>query len=258
MKILQYNILDGCKNEKRYKNLSNWIKKRDLDVLALNELNGWNLREFQREMDRIGFANSYMFEMESSPYYVGVASKEPIKVINQLEDCPVYHGLLHVKISGINFIIVHLTPFESKKREVEVKNIIEYTEDIKEPVILIGDFNSLASSDKNYYQANDAYNKILRSDILTNQHILNNKINYGPMDLLLKNNFVDTYNKKFKHTIPTKINSDSPNRNLLRIDYILCNNYTSNVYNYDCDIIHSKKTDKLSDHYPVYCELRKK
>lgn len=28
LRILQYNILDGCNDEKRYKNLSKWIKKK--------------------------------------------------------------------------------------------------------------------------------------------------------------------------------------------------------------------------------------
>lgn len=212
-------------------------------------------------MYKIGFMHSYLFEMDSSPYYIGVASKKPIKVINELEDYPVYHGLLHVKINNINFLIVHLTPFESRKRELEVKNIVEYTESIKEPIILIGDFNSLISSDKKNYQANNAYSKMSRSSILTTQHIANNKINYNPMDLLLKNGFTDLYNKNFKHTIPTKLNNtsdDLSNKNLLRIDYILGNDCILNMYNYDCDIIHSEETNKLSDHYPVYCELREK
>ena len=141
MKILQYNILDGCRSETRYEELANWLKMQDCDVIGYNELNEWKKEEFQEEMKKIGFPYSFLFEATSSPYYVGIASKFPVEIIKCVEEDPIYHGLIHAKINGIHYFVVHLTPFASIDREREMTQIAAYVSMIKEPVIDMGDFN---------------------------------------------------------------------------------------------------------------------
>lgn len=253
--ILQYNILDGCREKEKYDKLSSWIKEKNLDIITFNELNGWSKSEFQNEMLKIGFQYTHLFEMESSPYYVGVASKSPIKLIKELEEKPFYHGFLHVKINNINFFVVHLTPFESKNRELETKEIINLSKEIEEAIIIIGDLNTLSPLDKKQYEKMNTFNELRKDEVLARQHTLDHGINYKPMKMLLESGFHDfCYSKDFLHSMPSKIGQHADKNVYLRIDYILGNDQALE-YLIEGRVVQELALDKLSDHYPVMCKL---
>lgn len=255
MDILQYNILDGCREKDRYAKLCKWVKHQNVDIITFNELNNWDSNEFYSEMVKLGFSHTHLFEMKSSPYYLGIASKFPIELIKEMERQPFYHGLLHVKVKKINFLLVHLTPFESKNRENETREIVEYTKEIEEPIIIIGDLNTLSSLDKVHYKKVNTYDNLVQDEILARQHLVNNKINFTPMDILLEAGFKDLgYSEEFHHSMPSQIDK---NKDIyLRIDYVLGNKYVLK-YLPECTVMRDKELDKISDHYPVICNFKK-
>lgn len=254
MKILQYNILDGCREEERYQRLSRWLKNGNYDVVGFNELNGWTQTEFAEKMKDTGFSHSCLFEMETSPYQVGIAAKWPIEVVEMIEEEPIYHGLLHVKINHVHFIIVHLTPFESEHREKETGQIAESINRIQEPLVLMGDFNTLSPLDETYYKSRHTYEKLLTKESPTRQHIKDNAINYRPMELLLESGLHDVCadSGTFQYSMPTHIKGELMDPIYLRLDYILVNHYLLE-YSPSGEVVRGPDTDTLSDHYPVQC-----
>lgn len=257
MKIIQYNILDGCKEEKQYLQLKNWVNKQNADIISFNELNQWDSLEFHEEMNQLGFKSTHLLKMESSPYYMGIASRLPMNVIREMESDPIYHGLLHVQIKDVHFLIVHLTPFESTSREAETKNIVEYVKNIQEPIVVMGDFNTLSPLDSEHYREQSTYDRLVQSEILTRQHTLQGEINYRPMQILLESGFTDICcSDKFKHTFPSQINNPDKNTAHLRIDYALVNHVLTSKYVTECRISHDSELELISDHYPIIFNLK--
>ncbi|WP_164667737.1 endonuclease/exonuclease/phosphatase family protein [Virgibacillus doumboii] len=255
MKIMQYNILDGCRDQERYGRLSNWLKMQDCDVVGFNELNDWTSGEFDEEMKKIGFSYSYLFEAELSPYYVGIAAKDPIEVIGCVEDEPIYHGLLQVRIKGIHFLISHLTPFESKSREKETEYIADCVRSITEPVVVMGDFNTLSPHDAAFYKEMNTVEKIKRNSTQKRTHLVSGHINYKPMENLLDTGLYDVSDlDAFSYSFPTKIKGELTEPSYLRIDYILVNEKLL-TYRPKVSIINDSDVEMLSDHYPVCCIL---
>ena len=83
MRILQYNILNGCQDDPdRLKRLGAWLKQQAYDVVGLNELNGWNqLPSMHQLAQDWGYSHAEIFVTERSPRFVGVLSKHPIELV---------------------------------------------------------------------------------------------------------------------------------------------------------------------------------
>ncbi|MTW84363.1 hypothetical protein F3157_01605 [Virgibacillus dakarensis] len=251
MNILQYNVLDGCRTGDRYRQLSSFLTGQDYDVVGFNELNDWTATEFKEEMNKLGYLHTCLFEMESSPFNLGIIAKFPITKINAIEKSPFHHGMLHVKISTINFIVTHLTPFESEHREREAEQIAEYIQTIKEPLVVMGDFNTLSPIDQDSYDAE----KLSSSKFHRRQHIVDESINYRPMQILLEAGLHDVnVSKLLDYSMPTRIRGDLINPVYVRIDYVLVNSFLLDN-NPIVSILRNSNVSKISDHYPVQCRL---
>jgi exonuclease III len=251
MKILQYNILDGCKTLNRYQPFLYWLGNQNYDVVGFNELNDWTESEFQREMGKCGYPYCCLFEMESSPYFIGIASKFPIMKINRMEESPFHHGMLHVKINSINFIVTHLCPFESERRVKEAEAIVKYILPIQEPVVVMGDLNTFSPLDQDYYK----FDQIIEKERRSMQHIRNGEIDYQPMKILLDAGLHDVNSsEKFDYSMPTEIHQQE-NPFYVRIDYILVNELLV-AKKPSARMIRSSEVAKLSDHYPIECEWK--
>lgn len=250
MKLLQFNILDGCPDEERFAKFDQWMQKQSYDVVGFNELNGWDTKKFQQMSKKWGYAYSFIFEMETSPYFVGIMSKSAIDVINCDEEY-FYHGLLHAKTKGTHFLIAHLTPFESTKREKETEKIAEYVKDINEPVVVMGDMNTLSPLDRAYYDEQKIAHYLAKGKILSNQHLINNEINYNPMNTLLEAGLYDIgFTGSYTYTFPTPLKHDLEKSRQLRIDYILVNDIFMKTHPIASTII-GEEVEELSDHYPI-------
>lgn len=251
MKIVQYNILDGCRTEERYAMPFDWLKQQDYDIAGFNEMNDWTEAEFQREMEKLGMSYTFLYQMKTSPYFIGIASKFPIEKIHKTDEAPFHHGLLHVKIQQIHFLVTHLSPFESTVREKETAEIADYIQAIHEPLMLMGDLNTLSPLDQDYYVNNRSKEKMIQRKFSNRQHILNGEINYQPMQTLLDAGLHDIgVGESLDYSLPTKIKGELNDPVYVRIDYMLVNQAMLQL-NPKSTIIHGEKVDVISDHYPV-------
>lgn len=255
MKILQYNILDGCRNKERYGELTTWMKKKDYDVAGFNEMNDWTDAEFQEEMEKLGLLHTSLFVMESSRFHIGIASKFPIEKFAAFEEQPFHHGLLHVKINGIHFLITHFSPFESEYREREAEEVAEYIRKIGEPALLMGDLNTLSPLDASHYQKINELDRIMAAPFLVRQHLKGGEINYRPMQTLLDAGLHDILVRPFSYSMPTKIHANHKDRAHVRIDYMLANKALLE-YVPEAHIIHDEDISATSDHYPIECHIK--
>lgn len=234
MKILQYNVLNGCAQQERFNKFNDWIKKQTYDVIGFNELNGWTNEKLKEYAIKWGYQYSYLFEMNSSPYRIGVIAKTSIQLIEATESL-FHHGLLHVKISGNHFLLSHFSPHSNAHREKEASEIVKRIEKLHhEPVIVMGDLNTLSPLDNSYYNKE-------------------NQKDYQPIKMLLDCGLEDTTTSaSFNYTFPTSLLHETKLEEKVRIDYILVNAKLKK-FNPTSSVIYDDEVEKLSDHYPVSC-----
>src|SRR5690606_29842690 len=101
------------------------------------------------------------------------------------------------------------SPFSHKKRQQEVANILAQTREIpeNEPILIMGDFNSLSPQDEEHYD--DKVLEPMRRSEQKNDHIRNlnnNNIDYTVIGALLDAGFKDSFylkNENFEGTVPS-------------------------------------------------------
>ncbi|KRG13825.1 hypothetical protein ACA30_14060 [Virgibacillus soli] len=258
MKIVQYNILDGCRTKERYAMLFEWLEQQEFDIAGFNEVNDWTEEEFQREMEKLGMPHTYLYLMKSSPYSIGIASKFPVKKVYATEAPPFHHGLLHVKIQQIHFLVTHLSPFESTIREKETAELARYIQSIQEPLILMGDLNTLSPLDQEYYRKNHTKDRMIQRSFSKRQHIVDGEINFLPMQTLLDAGLHDIgIGESLDYSLPTKIKGELQEPIYVRIDYMLVNQAMLQLTPQSM-IIRDESVNTISDHYPVLGHLQEK
>lgn len=251
MKVLQYNIWDGCHDEDRYAELQNLIVKGAYDAIGFNELTGWTTDMFTRKMTDIGYDYSHFFAMQTSNYPVGIASKQPIKLIFENEDDPFHHGMLHVETGGIQFLITHFSPFLSEHKEREATYIANYIKDIEEPLMVMGDLNTLSPLDQAHYDEDNMLEQLRGTKHAWNCQTKDGMINYEPMNILLKTGLMDTtHTEMLNYSMPTKVHDNYKKRRFVRLDYMLANEALL-PYKPVSYVIQNSATDYISDHYPI-------
>jgi endonuclease/exonuclease/phosphatase family metal-dependent hydrolase len=255
MKVLQYNVLDGCQGEReRFNKLSRWIGQCDYDVIGFNELNGWNKPPTLADNAKVwDYSYSELFHLKNSKHFIGAVSKYPIEIIDK-QNSPFHHGLLHAVINGIHFFITHLTPFSAKSREAETEAIIEKTKEFMDkPIVIMGDLNTLSPLDESTYAKEKTVNILRSNESLKKKFLSDEFINYQPMQILLDGGFIDIgATNGFQYSVPTAINRDKMHAAHLRLDYILANeHFLKNKPK--VRTLHEEDVDYLSDHYPIEC-----
>ena len=252
MKVLQYNVLDGIDSKERLANLEAWISGRGYDVAGFNELNGWNQQRFQEAGERWGFPYTYIFEAKRSPYRIGIMAKTPIEHVRSDEE-HFHHGLVHVVIRGIHFLVTHLSPHSSQFREREAAHIARRIAEIDAPVMLMGDLNTLSPLDHRHYLdigLAEHFVQIGRDNHFHRKGVLN----YRPMSILLAAGLHDTAaDEPFLPTVPTTLLHPEDHVPKLRIDYLLANDQLLQR-SPKSRILHGEEVELLSDHYPIECE----
>ena len=110
LKVLSYNVLEGMKLDKAndYNNFVTWVSEQAPDIMAIEETNGFTKEKLTALSARWG--HPYAEMCKESGYPVSITSKYPIEVVSRILD-GVWHGGIHVKIKGINILVLHLYPF---------------------------------------------------------------------------------------------------------------------------------------------------
>lgn len=263
VKILSYNVLYGLQkdsaNVDRYRDL---IAKLDPDIVATQEMNDFTQKSLEQLSNSYG--HPYALQSKEEGFPVALTSKTPMLNFKKVTE-NMWHSSIYAKVKGIHIFVIHFSPFNYKKRLEEVTNIIAQAKELPadEPILIMGDFNSLSAADSANYDQQMVEG--MREREKKQNHIRNlnnNLLDYSVLNKLEEAGFMDTYwltNKNFTGTVPTfkdgngKI-KDSNAGKQRRIDYIWCNEAAKKHVTKSV-VIKDELTHYISDHYPMYLEL---
>lgn len=264
IKILSYNVLYGLQkdsvNVDRYVSLINDLQP---DIVATQEMNGWTQKTLEGLAKRYG--HPYALQSKEDGFPVALTSKTPLVNFRKVTE-NMWHSYIYAKVRGIHIFVIHFSPFSYQKRLEEVTDIIAQANEIPqdEPILIMGDFNALAASDR-VHHGNDLLAS-MRDREKQQEHIrnLNNgDIDYTVLGKLKEAGFKDSYKlftEEFTGSMPTfkdgngnlkESNTGIPRR----IDFVWCN-ASAAKYLTRSIILKNELTDVISDHYPVYVELK--
>ncbi len=255
-KIVSYNILEGLQQDSLNKvRFEEWVTSVDPDVVAFQEMNKFTQKSLEEFSHSYGHPYAVLSKLEGYP--VALSSKFPIVNVQKVVD-NMWHAYIYANVNKLHIFVIHFSPFNYKKRLEEVRTVLSHAATLpqNEPILIMGDFNSLDRSDESHYGAQMVEGMRKREKEQSHIRNLNNGgIDYSVMDQLSKVGFRDTHwltNTTFKHSIPTK---KSGSGNFKRIDFMWVNQAMAEKVE-KSDIIHDKYTDVMSDHYPVYVEFK--
>lgn len=263
IKILSYNVLYGLQgdsvNIERYVSLINDLQP---DIVATQEMNEWTQKTLEELAKRYG--HPYALQSKEEGFPVALTSKTPMVNFRKVTE-NMWHSYIYARVRGIHIFVVHFSPFSYQKRLEEVSDIIAQTGEIPadEPILIMGDFNSLAPSDSTHY--GKELSDIMQNREKQHKHIrnLNNgRIDYTVLGKLEEAGFKDSYKlftEEFTESIPTfkdgEGNLKESNAGIpRRIDFVWCNATAARCITKSI-VLKNELTNVISDHYPVYIEL---
>lgn len=255
MRIIFYNIFEGCQNKKRFENLIKFITKVSPDILALSEANHWEINNFEKLnyfLEQTNYKH-YIFSKSNTNFNLVLFSKFPIAK-SQIITQNICHSILKVKIKDVNYFVLHLNPNMEDDRLREVEELLSKYVNLDENNIFMGDFNSLSEIDN--------YNEEKIINELENKNIskfldVNSNLTFKVHSKLNEFGFIDTFykfNSTFQHSVPTQINTDAFHSTKLRLDFIYVSKEIKNKI-IDNKIINTTLTNSISDHYPILLEI---
>jgi exodeoxyribonuclease III len=269
LKVMTYNIWNGFERDKdndRKDKLITWVNTQNPDVLALQELCGYTREKLLADAKKWG--HGYAEILKTSGYPVGITSNKPIEVKEIILE-KMHHGALHCKIAGIDFFVIHFSPFSYQKRHEESKIILEKLSKLsieQNMYIVLGDFNAVSPLDGDLYKNKVTLINSLKASELQHSHIrnlLNGELEYGVIGSLLGYPLIDVTQKYTSgwdervscptQVLETKKGNGRP-ENSKRIDYILVSPFLSGKC-INAKVLNQKETFYLSDHYPVIAEF---
>jgi len=267
LKVMTYNIWNGFdwgKDTVRKENWIRWIQDKNPNVLALQELCGYD--EEKLKADAAKWGHPYVKILKTEGYPVGITSKQLItlkeRVIHEL-----WHGMLHCETYGIDFFVVHLSPADSDFRLREANAITKKVKDSKsERYIILGDFNAHSPFDEERLEDNQYLkNQYLKGKSEQYSNLSLGEFDYSVVSAFLALPAIDVTTKfinitdRYTFPSPELIGSyrktmDNMIQTRERIDYIL----TSQVVSQSCTnviIFNKGEAETFSDHYPVMAEF---
>ncbi|QIH32777.1 endonuclease/exonuclease/phosphatase family protein [Sphingobacterium sp. DR205] len=264
LKIVSYNVLYGLKKDSA--NIDRFVKfTKDWkpDVIALEEMNGYTQKTLEQLGHEIG--HDYVLQSKEEGFPVAITSKYPLVNFRKVTE-NMWHSYIYAKIKGVHFFVIHFSPFSYEKRLKEVTDILAQVNEIpgNEPILIMGDFNSLDISDKDQY-GKEVLNAMQQSEQKHDhiRNLRNGAIDYSVLGKLHEAGFQDTYrllHKEFESSVPTykdgngnvKQNNTGHSK---RIDFIWANLVAASRIT-KSGIIKNEYTHYISDHYPTFIELK--
>ncbi|MDN5201011.1 endonuclease/exonuclease/phosphatase family protein [Fulvivirgaceae bacterium BMA10] len=267
LKVMTYNIWNGFdwgKDLERRDKVVAWIRNIDPDVLALQELCGYNEEKLKKEALKWG--HPYTVILKSDGYPVGLTSKKPITVKERALE-GLWHGMLHCETFGVDFFVVHLSPADCDFRLKEANIITNKIKDSNaNDYIILGDFNAHSPFDGDMLKQNKSllakYSKRKPDDKYSNLRL--GEFDYSvistfqglpAIDICQKFiNPADRYSFPTPALIGTYRTAESVGKTRERIDYILASPEVAKAA-VRAQIFNGEVTSLFSDHYPVMAEF---
>ena len=264
VRFMDYNIMNGMwwDQYNNYERFVTWVNGQSPDVLAFCETaTHWNetkgklpntpeARYLPSNLDKLALRWGHQYTAlgpHQDNYPVAITSKYPIEVVQRIGE-GLSHGALHVKIRGVNYVVIHTWPQRfsmgdktrkdnggDQTRYDELKKTLDLT--INNPEfkdekywVMTGDMNSRSPRDRKHYEA------------------LGYNYNYDAQQLMIDtyhHDLVNEFNEEFQSSIPQRP---------WRIDYIYCNDALF-PYVTKATTVYDRFTEVASDHYPVMMEF---
>lgn len=270
LKVMSYNIWNGFdwgKDNARREKCVDWIKSKKPDVVALQELCGYD--EQMLKEDAQNWGHQYVQLLKTEGYPTALTSNRPIQLKERKLD-DFWHGVLHCETYGIDFYVVHLSPADAKFRLTEAQRITKSIQESQsDNYVILGDFNATSPFDAYVLEQNhtlrEKYKPKTADDKYSN--LVNGNFDYAVIGQFLACPAVDVALNKFDlvnkgYTFPTtaltgKYNNTEKSiiENRVRIDYILASPKLGTTC-MDFKIFNQQETQGLSDHYPLMAEFK--
>jgi endonuclease/exonuclease/phosphatase family metal-dependent hydrolase len=256
MKGIFNNIYWGGKN--KLDQIAKFIQTGNHPFAVFSELNHFTENSFQKwSSSELGLPYTNFLETPHG-FHLGIASRYKLQQIKHDTSYPFHHGyiLTWIEVLECCVLVTHLSPFAASSRLEEAKSIVHILLQLKEDkrrLLLVGDLNTLSSSDSisNYAIQILAKDPKLKKKFSNDEDEDGLSIDFRPMNTLTEN-LVDI-GKKDDHSVPTAIIEDKMHAMEMRLDYCLASKpfletYTGMVC---AETIKSIETRQLSDHYPL-------
>ncbi|MEM7655583.1 MAG: endonuclease/exonuclease/phosphatase family protein [Bacteroidota bacterium] len=268
LRVLTYNIWNGFdwgKDSSRHQACVQWIADQEADVVALQELCGYD--SIQLQADAAEWGHPYVALLKTEGYPVGLTSRQPIKVIRRQLD-GMWHGMLHAQSYGLDFYVVHLSPADVDFRWGEaqlIRNLIE--QDAPAHYAILGDFNAHSPLDAERLEQNASlrqkYDRPPSKEGYSNLRL--GEFDYSVISTFLSLPTVDVVPRsvpitaRFSFPAPTLVGPSQTaaaiRQNRQRIDYLLLSPALAKG-SQGATIFNHGTPDSLSDHYPVMVEFQ--
>lgn len=242
LEVVSWNVLYGFDHGRSVARATEWIRQRQPDVVALQELNGFTTETLRETAAR--FDHPHAVLQKESGFAMGLTSTAPIEVLERrVRDF--HHGFLHCRTHGIDFFVVHFCP--GKEHEVEfVLGLARARVAGGARVAILGDFNSHARKD---------------ADFLAGKRV---EPSYAAIASVESAGFVDVvhrFDRNALYSCPSPITIPEWSKDEAeldskrqRIDFILVDGELARRAR-SATIVRSRALDAISDHYPVVAEF---
>ncbi len=263
LKVMTYNVWLGFNKKQNLELGAEWIASQNTDVLALQELKGFNQDQLEAAAKKWGHAYAVIFARKGG-FPQGLTSKTPIELVGQIqpENDPKLRGTLHCKTAGIHLFVVHFDPRNYLRRQKEsaaVADRVKPLTEAGEKVIVLGDFNAHSIADREIMATKTALLEKWRAKEKTGARYRsfdqNGALDFSVMQTLFDAGLVDP-SVKPTPTFPTRllfpdVTQEEFEGRQQRIDFILVSGpLAGGTLSYPRDEV----LNKISDHYPVILE----
>ena len=269
LKVITYNIWNGFdfrKDIDRKNGVIDWLVDQKPDVLALQELCGYNQETLLEDAKKWGHNHAVI--LKDNCHSVGLTSVGPIVIKEKVLD-GLWHGMLHCETFGVDFFVVHLSPKDRDFRVKESNIIISKIASIEnKSFVVLGDFNSHSPFDGDIDLVSPEFLERIRMSDLNNKannNLLDGEFDYSVMSSFVSYPLIDVTQRfvdsQARFTFPAEVllknysSKELLEKNRRRIDFIMVSRelakkcVNSTVHN-------DKETGLLSDHYPVAAEFK--
>ena len=146
--VLNYNVFNSHRGGRSYADCVKWVNTVKPDIAGWQELVGWN--EAKLKKLAVDWKHSHAAALKGGGYNIGLTSKTPIEVVARCTK-GFWHGYLHCRTAGLDVIVCHLWPGGVRQQMGEANQLHALITNLHKEgreVILMGDFNAHAASDK--------------------------------------------------------------------------------------------------------------
>ena len=260
LRVGTYNVLEGFRGGQSQEAGAAWIRGQHLDLLALQELNGFSEARLSALAATWGHSNAVLLKTDGYP--VGLTSRLPIAGVVR-HRTNLWHGCLQARVGDLEVFVVHLHPGDVAYRRREQGALAEVMRPLLKagrPVLVLGDFNAHSPADRGWLDGQDALRERRKG-----RNLEDGRFDYGVMEGFAQLGLTDVADRFLatgaasRISFPTRLlaHAKAPQDQLRfaeRIDFVLASSNLA-ARAAGAAIHRGEPLEAVSDHYPVTAEF---